>query len=1072
MDLTFNMDTNKINSKLKILLNRKPTLRLVIFVLTAFFVGKNNTLASHIRAGEITVERLDDDLTVRIIFTGYRDLGGIDFFLTGTINLGDGTELDINDPKVEKDPEVQITSTIGQRIFTLVHSYNGDGNYKISYTERDRNEGIANMTNSGDTPFHVETWISIDRKLDRLDENMKSNSSPVFLVPPVDMALVGTPFLHQPGAYDADGDSLVYKISIPLQAAGSTVLNYKFPNENEFYTSYSQGNAAGNDIPTFEIDEETGLITWDAPGDVLDLSSADCPIGFDKCAEYNVAFIVEEWKNINGRAYNLGYVMRDMQITVVEGDNEPPEVEVDSPICVEARQTAEALVVASDPDGDQVKIEMFGAPLENDLDNIRIGREITSTSDLIIDANLITDKLSDYGIEPAKYDTLYEDEVLREKVWNDLFLNCKTQTPIELDTDLLDQIRSNSITITCYDTAFQRVGSFQNTPSQLKFQWTTGCPFVQDNPHEIIFKVTDNPPPNENGFSEPPLTDFATLDIYVLGPSPVGLSLSANSARSINLSWDKYSCTNADEMELWRRVGAYSYEPGDCDSGIPANSEYELIQTLDINQLSFIDDNDGKGLNPGANYCYRLVAKYPGPGNGVSYASTEVCFTIEADGPVVTNVDIEKTHPTDGDVNIIWTPPYEIDPLQFPGPYKYGLLRQVGTVFDDDETFEVVEPSTYDTAYLDTGLNTLENPYVYKILLYDNQNNYIDSSGSASTVRLEIDANLNSLELDWNAEVPWSNLVQQYPWHLVYRNYVDPDDQERMVLIDSTDVTNQGLYYKDDGSIVTLEEDTEYCYAITTRGSYGNSPTLPEPLINRSQMICSELADLIPPCDPLGLTANDNLDCESRIAEFDCNVNIFQNSLDWEDDLSFGCEEETDIYHVYYSQSGNEEDYELIAQVSESEYIHPNLQSLKGCYRISALDVHGNESGLTEAICLDNCPNYLLPNIFTPNGDGANEQFGAFYSDNANQINDFDNSNCPRFVKDVVFKVYDRNGREVYKYESSDSENGILINWDGRNSNGFLLPSGVYFYLAQVTFDRLDPNNSVNNIKGWVRLIR
>ena len=83
-----------------------------------------------------------------------------------------------------------------------------------------------------------------------------------------------------------------------------------------------------------------------------------------ECAEYNVAFRIEEWRQIGGKWYRLGYVTRDMQIIVYEGDNEKPELEIPDPICVTAGDQVLQAIVGTDPDGHQVKIEAFGGPFE------------------------------------------------------------------------------------------------------------------------------------------------------------------------------------------------------------------------------------------------------------------------------------------------------------------------------------------------------------------------------------------------------------------------------------------------------------------------------------------------------------------------------------------------------------------------------------------------------------------------------------------------------------------------------------------------------------------------------------
>jgi gliding motility-associated-like protein len=80
-------------------------------------------------------------------------------------------------------------------------------------------------------------------------------------------------------------------------------------------------------------------------------------------------------------------------------------------------------------------------------------------------------------------------------------------------------------------------------------------------------------------------------------------------------------------------------------------------------------------------------------------------------------------------------------------------------------------------------------------------------------------------------------------------------------------------------------------------------------------------------------------------------------------------------------------------------------------------------------------------------------------------------SRCARFVLSVDFRVYNRWGKEIYNYQSG-GERSIYIDWDGKDNNGKELPTAVYYYNAEVTFDVVDPARKKQNIKGWVHLIR
>ena len=279
-----------------------------------------------------------------------------------------------------------------------------------------------------------------------------------------------------------------------------------------------------------------------------------------------------------------------------------------------------------------------------------------------------------------------------------------------------------------------------------------------------------------------------------------------------------------------------------------------------------------------------------------------------------------------------------------------------------------------------------------------------------------------------------------------------------------------GLTYTDTGEGSTgelLSKDIEYCYYVTTYGSYGND-SIPDPLINLSQIDCARPNDTIPPCAPSEIVFTDFNsadECETFLLNKPCNYSDFSNSLSWRATFDEGCDQEIRTYKIYYSRTGEEGSYEVIAEERDTFYVHQNLPSFAGCYRISAIDRSGNESEWSEPLCKDNCPMYELPNIFTPNGDEYNQFFSA-YNDEADR-------NCPRFIEEVKFRVYNRWGSEVYNSATDPSyEPDILINWDGETNTGEPLSSGVYYYLAEITYISLNPTSSTYKIKGWVQLMK
>ncbi len=955
-----------------------------LFFIIAFLLLSLPSFSTHIRAGEVIARRVDNvSLTFEFTFLGYRDVDGVPFG-QGQFNFGDGIIYG-DDPR-ESIPWESIED-LGNGVerwqFTITHAYQAPNNYLVSYAEDFRNDGILNIVGSVSTSFYVETLIVIDPFIGL-------NSTPIFTVPPIDQGVVGFRFEHNPGAFDSDGDSLVYYFTIPKQNRDLDVSGYRSLINPAFYTNFNTGNQAGNGSPALTLNSENGDLVWDAPG------GAEIPP--QESREYNVAFVVEEWRLIAGQWFRLGFVTRDMQIIIWNFDNKPPEIEVPKDTCVIAGNTVKAAVTGTDSNGDPVRLEAFGGPFE---------------------------------VNPPK----------------------ATFTPNPPD--------------------------FQEPPATLNFSWQTACGHIRQRPYDVQFKATDDPtiviPGTSGTFNAPGTVNFGSWSITVVGPAPTGLIADIQPGKRIQLNWDSYSCPNADSMQVWRRVGEFNLDPA-CDPGIPVNAGYQLIETVPINETSFLDSNSGFGLSPGSNYCYRLIATFPDPTGGKSVVSEESCNRLLIDVPIITNVDTRSTDKMNGEILVRWTPPYEIDQILFPPDYTYELLRTVGR--GPGGTYESVATNLTDTVFTDTGLNTYDSFYAYRVVLFDGNGVKVDTSVAASSTRLTTQSQVGAIQLKWEATVPWSLNVQDFPYHYIYRDHVNDPDLTAFELVDSVNVTVEGLRYVDNGRFndVDLNEETEYCYYITTQGSYGNA-LLPEPLRNSTQIACAQPNDLIPPCTPISITFDESPDfsCGFTTSANNCDFNQYQNRIVWSDDNQSGCDDDIQKYRIYVSNTGAEDSFVLLTETEEISFTHSGLSSLAMCYRVTSVDKSGNESPLSDIFCNDNCPNYTLPNFFTPNGDGRNDLFRPYYSGSLFTAESLENINeygCPRFVKSVLFKVFDRTGGVLFRFNSSDNENNILIEWDGKTSGGKELLSGIYFYYAEVTFIRLNPEDAVEVINGWVQIIR
>ena len=914
----------------------------------AFFSSLNFSWATHIRAGEIIAERISvQTLTYRITVVGYTDTRSSVTFGPGRINFGDGREEQLN-TKSDFSLVEDLGDLIEKNTFVITHTFQGPGKYKIRFLEFNRNDLTLNMNNSVDTPFYVETEITIDPFIG-------VNNSPVLTIPPVDNGAVNVRYIHNPGAYDPDGDSLSYRIEIPKQGFERVVNNYRDPASAEFSKNKEDGTG-----PAFmRVDAIFGDLVWDAPG---------------TAGQYSVAMRITEWRKIDGKYVEIGYVVRDMQIIIENSKNKRPKLILPPDLCVVAGTRIKEIIQGQDPDGDPIKIEVFGEPME-------------------------------INTSPATYKP--ENE-------------------------------------------------FQVQPGIVNFNWQTVCNHVREREYEVRVRITDKP------LSGPKLVDIQTWKIKVIGPPPVWDELEQLPGRTLKLNWDPYACaSSAQEMQVWRRLNSDPYEPDSCETGIRAG--FELIGTTNMTTFDFTDKNGGEGLAPGNTYCYRLVATFPTPRLGESIVSKEICITIDVDVPILTNVSITATDEKDGEIFVKWTPPYDLDKVQFPGPYSYELIRSEGFTGAQNR---LSLGKTTDTLFTDKKLNTKNLVYNYKVVLLDN-NIKIDTSTAASSVRLEPTIINEAIELKWSFNVPWNNSIAKYT-HEVYRNRADAAalDVTNFVKIADVDVTQKGSIYLDEGKFngVKLKKDLEYCYYVVTKGAY-NVVGLVYPLENRSQIICAKPDDNRLPCAPV-LTF-EGPDCAKYVAEQSCGTVTYMHELSWKPNFSGTCDDQLSGYRLYFNPDGSPDGtFTRIGQYSAIQLRATlrNLANYKGCYYITAVDRSGNESPKSNVVCIDNCPNYLLPNAFSPNGDGLNDTFMAF-------DNPF--SKCPRFVSQVELFIVNRWGTEVFRYASqSATENDPFIRWDGKDPSGNELPAGTYYYSGTVFFDVVDPTKKQQTLKGTIQLIR
>lgn len=879
--------------------------------------------ATHNRAGEITYRQLSS-LTYEVTVTTYTKTSSAQADRDSIeVNWGDGTINYADRINTEFYP-----NDIQRNTYIRAHSYLGPSTYIISVTDPNRILNIININNgnSDQIQFYLENLLII------LDPQFFGlNNTPTLLQPPIDYANVNDIYIHNPNAYDIDGDSISFELIPPKSGVGQNVPGYKYPNEVD--------PGPGDD---FVIDARTGELVWNVP----------------KIAGiYNIAILVKEYRN----GFLIGSLIRDMQIIVLDENNDPPIITEINDTCIIAGSLLFKEVFAFDPNpGQVVTLTADGGPM---------------------------------------------------------------------------QVQTNPATF---------IGGSSSGPISGQFSWQTDCNHIRKQFYEVVFKAEDNF--SKNGDPRH-LTDLETWLINVIGPAPQNL-VATPFTGSIQLTWNNpYLCANTSNFKgfsVYKSLGSANITIDTCNPELDGNGYSKIA--VGLTNYSYTDNDVAVGFE----YCYRVAAEF---GDGVgefsfnkvsSLPSNETCSQLKKDIPILTHVNVLQTDITNGKILVKWIKPLanDLDTAQNPGPYEYRLYRNPG--FSGlGSLIATITSVTFnglsDTSFIDSLLNTVIGPYTYNIEFYVNGGTLLGSPKEASSIFTTTSPTDNKIILNWQENVPWFN--EQY---IIYRQ------NPISMLFDSIATTTIQSY-----TDKNLTNGTQYCYLVQSSGTYGTVGF--DTLINNSQIICKTPVDNIPPCDPIVSIIN-NCDLIPTIPWQDAN---FKNELSWVDPND-SCKEDVLFYRIYYKPT-SEADSQLIFSTTskfDSTYTHTNLfNSVAGCYIIAAVDSNNNESAKTNKVCVDNCPIYELPNVFTPNGDNANDLFTPIKKNSKFTY---------RFIDHVEFKVFNRWGQLLF--ETTDPQ----LNWDGTDQNSKkLITEGVYYYGCEIYERKLEGViKRKEPLKGYIHLIR
>ncbi len=563
-------------------------------------------------------------------------------------------------------------------------------------------------------------------------------------------------------------------------------------------------------------------------------------------------------------------------------------------------------------------------------------------------------------------------------------------------------------------------------PVEMIFSWYPNCEKVRKTPYWMYFKAKEEHPATSNQVE---LVDFKALEITVNAPAvqiiqitPVGTSL--------RVQWSEAICQEASGYEIYRYSDSLGYSAPECRTGIPEQLGYEKVGTLEgVASTAFVDDNAGLGLVHGQRYCYMVVTTFDD--GSESYPSNESCGLLVRDVPILNKVSVVVTDEVNGVDSVAWYSPIDLKTDIFGPPYRYKLSRATSITGPFEEIFVgpgAQDPFSLDTTYVDQGLNTLNQQYYYKIEMLSGASEVsIGAARTAASVFLEAEPADNRLTLRWNVDVPWKNDA-----YVVYRFKNDPDSLDVFTALD----TVSGTSYVDDG----LANLKPYRYFVRSIGEY-TAVDIRGELINFSQILTAIPKDVNPPCSP-----------PDQVIDGDCNLD--RTVITWSDP-NVNCEEVDDVvsFKIYYAPVLGQalSVLAVIDDPSVTEFVAEGNGSIAGCYAVVAVDSFGNESPLDNPLCVDNCPEYVLPNVFTPGSDGYNDEFTPFPY---------------RYVKSIDLIIFNRWGIPVFSTSDPD------IRWDGTDQNsGKPLPDGVYLYMCQVNEIRLTGVES-RELNGEVHLLR
>jgi len=509
---------------------------------------------------------------------------------------------------------------------------------------------------------------------------------------------------------------------------------------------------------------------------------------------------------------------------------------------------------------------------------------------------------------------------------------------------------------------------------------------------------------------------------------------------------------------------------------------------------SYLDSN----ISCNHNITYQIQAILS---NGeISFSDSITVKSYDSIRPVTKPIVVAtviKTGVSDGKIQLNWNAATDNNLL------GYNVYRSVDGLY-----WSLIIGHWPGTSLIDSGLDTYDQSYYYKIQPVDSCGNLGPFTIYHETIHLKASASTDStssatgrgyIQLSWNGYAGWpvkkyllyrdGVLIDSFTnnqlaykdssiiCHTIYQYLIKAIDSVNDTIIsasntDSARAANhippQKVYIKtvtvskpNKAATITWAPSSSYDvknYYIYRKSAIDGSMRLIDSTTSTSY---SDSSETITEPDCYYIFARDNCGNQSDGSNQGCIITLTAKNQPGYNDVSWNSYQTwydgVQSYNVYKNEDGT--GWQLIGTTS-SVQINQFKDSKLGdstidfCYQVEAIENPGQYNQLSRSTveCVHQDATVFIPNSFTPyNQDGLNDFFG------------------PKgiYIKTYDMKIYNRWGEQIYNSQVQPSQGGAgnPTGWDG-TYKGQYVQQGIYIYLITVT----DYNRKQSYFKGTVTM--